>query len=149
MVNSLSHWPLVVGCMLLLTETRIVSSSVLGTMVLLARTVPVVLIAPTFEEGVVLAKAGAVERKYKPWHYGIIHKKPSLDSFCSSRVSDGDHVQLTKCFYRNFFTFTDNYKLALHIAHSTAFDIRNNHAHNQQTVAAVCSGNNLCLTDYH
>ena len=102
MVSCLSHWPLVVGCMLLLTETRLVSSSVLGTMVLLAWTVPVVLIVPTFEGGVVLTKVGAVERKYKPWHYGTIHKKPSLDSFCSSRVSDGDHVQLTKCFYHNF-----------------------------------------------
>ena len=95
MVNSLSHWALVVGCMLLLTETRLVSSSVLGSMVLLAWTVPVVLIIPTFEGGMVLAKVGAVERKYKPWHYAAIHKKASLDSFCSSRLSDGEHVQLT------------------------------------------------------
>ena len=105
-VNTLSHWALVVGCMLLLTETSLVSSSVLvGSMVLLAWTVPFVVIVPTLEEGVVLAEVGAVERKHKPWHYGTIHKKvkltgASLDSFCLSRLSDAEHVQLTKCFYQ-------------------------------------------------
>ena len=61
-VNTPSHWALVVGCMLLPTETSLVSSSVLGSMVLLAWTVPFVVIVPTFEEGVVLAQVGAVER---------------------------------------------------------------------------------------
>ena len=80
-VNTPSHWALVVGCMLLLTETSLVSSSVLvgsmvlltetslvsssvlvGSIVLLAWTVPFVVIVPTFEEGVVLAEVGAVER---------------------------------------------------------------------------------------
>ena len=105
MVNTLSHWALVMGCMLLLTETSLVSSSVLGSMVLLAWTVPFVVIVPTLEEGVVLAEVSAVERKHKPWHYGTIHKKvkltgTSLDSFCSSRLSDAEHLQLTKCFYQ-------------------------------------------------
>ena len=30
------------------------------------------------------------------------------------------------------------------IAHFTAFHIQDNHAHNQQAIAAVCSVNNLC-----
>ena len=63
MVNTLSHWALVVGCMLLLTETSLVSSSVLvGSMLLLTWTVPFVVIVPTFEEGVVLAVVDTVER---------------------------------------------------------------------------------------
>ena len=48
-VNTPSQWALIVG-----------------SMVLLARTVPFVVIVPTFEEGVVLAQVGAVERKHKP-----------------------------------------------------------------------------------
>ena len=66
----------------------------------------------------------------------------SLDSFCLSRLSDGEHVQLTKCFYDyviKSFIFTDKYRLALQTAHFTAFHIQHNHAHNQQTTAAVCS----------
>ena len=63
MVNTLSHWALVMGCMLLLTETSLVSSSVLvGSMLLLAWTVAFVVIVPTFEGGVALAEVGAVER---------------------------------------------------------------------------------------
>ena len=63
MVNTLSHWALVVGRMLLLTETSLVSSSVLvGSMLLLAWTVPFVVIVPTFKGRVVLAEVGAVER---------------------------------------------------------------------------------------
>ena len=30
------------------------------------------------------------------------------------------------------------------IAHFTAFHIQDNHAHNQQAIAPVCSGKNLC-----